>query len=248
MRLPALQGLIRRRLLINFRADPAIIAALLPKPLRPKRHGDFALVGICLIRLEAIRPDGWPAWCGLSSENAAHRIAVEWDGPQGPAEGVYIPRRHTSSWLNHRAGGVLFPGEQKRAAFKVADSAGQISLDLRSADGETQVRLETREADQLPTGSCFATLAASSAFFQAGSTGYSATTGGRKADGLRLDAERWQFRPLEVASVRSSFFEETAAFPAGSLAFDHALIMRDIPHRWHAVPDLALGAQGRTVA
>ena len=29
---------------------------------------------------------------------------------------------------------------------------------------------------------------------------------------------------------------------AGSIHFDHALIMRDIPHRWIALPDIALGA------
>jgi hypothetical protein len=44
--------------------------------------------------------------------------------------------------------------------------------------------------------------------------------------------------------VTSSFFDDRSVFPAGGISFDHALIMRDIPHRWKALPDIALGAPG----
>ncbi|MEA2492488.1 MAG: hypothetical protein QOJ29_399 [Thermoleophilaceae bacterium] len=37
---------------------------------------------------------------GLRSENASHRIAVEWDTAVGIRTGVYIPRRDTGSGLN----------------------------------------------------------------------------------------------------------------------------------------------------
>jgi hypothetical protein len=36
----------------------------------------------------------------------------------------------------------------------------------------------------------------------------------------------------------SSFFEDEKRFPRGSVQFDHALIMRDIPHEWHEAEDL----------
>jgi hypothetical protein len=49
-------------------------------------------------------------------------------------------------------------------------------------------------------------------------------------------------RPLRAETARSSFFDDLAIFPAGSIAFDHALLMRDIPHRWKALPGLPLGA------
>jgi len=39
--------------------------------------------------------------------------------------------------------------------------------------------------------------------------------------------------------MHSSFFER---FPASSVAFDCALVMRDIPHEWHTEPDLILAA------
>ena len=231
-------------MLVNFRADPEVVRRLLPAPFKPKRHAGHAMVGICLIRLEAIRPTGWPAWCGLSSENAAHRIAVEWQEGGARREGVFIPRRHTGSRLNQLAGGRLFPGEQLAADFSVDDARGSVRLRMQSKDGRTTVAVVGKETDALPAGSCFATLADSSAFFAAGSVGYSANHGGSRADGLELATAQWTVRPLQVETVTSSFFDDRSVFPSGSIQFDHALIMRDIPHRWMALPDIALGAQG----
>src|SRR6266566_1188714 len=118
MRLPVVRGLIDRRLLINFRIDPAALAAFLPPPFRPQLIGSYALGGICLIRLKQMRPWFFPAAVGAESENVAHRFAVEWDGLDGRGQnGVYIPRRDSSSWLNTLAGGRLFPGLHHHARF-----------------------------------------------------------------------------------------------------------------------------------
>ena len=38
MKLPVIQGTIRRRLLVNFRVDPAVMQKSLPSRLRPKLH------------------------------------------------------------------------------------------------------------------------------------------------------------------------------------------------------------------
>jgi hypothetical protein len=76
MRFPRVHGTIRRRLLVNFRVAPDVIQRLLPAPFQPKLHHGRAIAGICLIRLEGIRPRRFPSMLGLSSENAAHRIAV----------------------------------------------------------------------------------------------------------------------------------------------------------------------------
>jgi hypothetical protein len=76
VRVPRVHGIIRRRLLVNFRVDPVMIQRLLPPRFRPKLHDGHAVAGICLIRLEQIRPRRFPSIVGVSSENAAHRIAV----------------------------------------------------------------------------------------------------------------------------------------------------------------------------
>lgn len=70
MTLPV-ESSIERRLLLNFRADPTIVAALLPEGFRPLVVRNWAVVGICMLRLTRIRPAGSPRWVGLSSENAA---------------------------------------------------------------------------------------------------------------------------------------------------------------------------------
>ncbi len=93
MKLPIIHGYIDRRILINFTADPDIVSKIIPKPFRPKIYKDKAIVGICLIRLKNIKPKGLPNFAGVSSENGAHRIAVEWDEEGQTKEGVYIPRR-----------------------------------------------------------------------------------------------------------------------------------------------------------
>ena len=61
MRIPVIQGVIRRRLLVNYRVSPEAIARILPAPFRPKLQRGYAIAGICLIRLEQIRPRWLPA-------------------------------------------------------------------------------------------------------------------------------------------------------------------------------------------
>jgi hypothetical protein len=232
MQLPKVHGVIGRRLLVNFRAEPSVIQRHLPSPFRPKLHEGHAVAGICLIRLEDIRPKRCPRMLGLSSENAAHRIAVLWEDDEGSHEGVYIPRRDTGSWMNHLAGGRLFPGEHQRATFRVEDSGDRIALRMRSADGRVQVEVAGRVAAELPSTSIFRTVAEASAFFEPGSVGYSATASGRRLDGVVLKTHSWSVAPLAIDEVSSSYFADQAVFPAGTVAFDCALIMRNVAHEW----------------
>jgi hypothetical protein len=237
MKFPAVRGIIKRRMLVNFRVDAEGMQRLLPAPFRPKLHQGYAIAGICLIRLEQIRPAGFPSFLGFSSENAAHRIAVVWDDPSGePMEGVFIPRRDTGSLLNHLGGGRVFPGEHHLASFHVTDDGAHVDFNMESRDKAVSVRVRGSEADDLPSSSCFASLADSSRFFECGSIGYSVTCDVHRLDGLRLETHEWRARAFQIEQVSSSFFADTSRFPTGSVAFDHALIMRDIPHDWRQMP------------
>jgi uncharacterized protein YqjF (DUF2071 family) len=236
--LPTLHGLIRRRLLLNFRVDPAVLQRQLPARFRPKLHEGYALAGICLIRLEEIRPAHVPSIAGLSSENGAHRMAVTWEDESGSREGVYIPRRDTSSLLNHLVGGRVFPGEHHRARFDVQDDGTNVALRMQADDDGVTIEVRAKAAAALPATSVFADLATASAFFAAGSVGYSVTEEARHFDGIKLVTPRWEVGALDVAHVASSYFDDEALFPKGSIAFDCGLVMRDIAHEWHAEPDL----------
>jgi Uncharacterized conserved protein (COG2071) len=238
MKLPVIRGVIDRRILVNYRADPDVLARLLPPPFRPKVARGFGLAGICLIRLRKVRPSFLPAWLGLASENAAHRVAVEWQDGGTAGEGVYIPRRDTSSRLNVLAGGRLFPGVHHHARFRVEESGDRYSVALRSDDGVTSLAVRGRRTDLLPASSVFRSLKEASVFFQAGSLGYSATDDPCRFQGLELRCLRWHVEPLAVEEVRSSFFEDESLFPNGSVELDCALLMRGIEHEWHGRPDL----------
>ena len=233
MRIPVMQGLIDRRILVNYRVDPQVLARVVPPPFRPKLVGEAGMAGICLIRLKHIRPRFLPAFIGIGSENAAHRIAVEWDENGWTREGVFIPRRDTSSRLNTVVGGRLFPGVHHHARFQIAEAGGRYSIALDSDDDGTHVLVAGRVADQLPADSIFTSLSEASGFFQRGSLGYSVTRRPGEYDGLELETASWQVQPLAVDQVESSFFENLDLFPPGSVQFDCALLMKNLPHQWH---------------
>jgi hypothetical protein len=240
LKLPTIQGVIRRRLLVNFHADPEVVQRQLPARFRPKLHEGRAVAGICLIRLEHIRPKGLPAMIGMSSENGAHRIAVEWDEDGQTLEGVFIPRRDTNSAFNHLFGGRLFPGVQHEAAFEVEESDTRISLKMKARDNSVRVLVEGQVADKLPAGSIFKSLADASRFFEKGSRGLSVTADPRRLDSIALRTDQWRVEPIDLKSVYSSYFADESRFPVGSAVFDHALLMRNIAHEWLNASDMYL--------
>jgi len=130
MRLPVIQGIIRRRILANFRVDPETMQREIPSRFQPKLQNGKAVAGVCLIRLEHIRPRLMPEIVGLNSENAAHRVAVTWNENGVTREGVFISRRDTGSQFTHLAGGRIFPGEHHHASFEVTESENEISLTM----------------------------------------------------------------------------------------------------------------------
>ena len=239
MRLPVIQGIIRRRILANFRVDPEIIQREIPDRFRPKLHEGQAVAGICLIRLEHIRPKSLPEFIGISSENAAHRVAVLWDDEGGrEREGVFISRRDTNSQLNHLLGGRVFPGEHHHAVFSISESGPEINLSMKSKDDEVSIVIQGTISPSLPGTSIFSSLTQASSFFEGGSLGYSVTANPNRLDGLKLETSDWRVEPLDVSSIHSSYFSNVSKFPTGSIEFDHALIMRNIEHEWHTASDL----------
>ncbi|MEJ5945393.1 DUF2071 domain-containing protein [Pseudokineococcus basanitobsidens] len=235
---------VERRLLLTWRADPEVVARLLPAPFRPQLVGGAAVVGVCCIRLGSVRPRGLPAAVGLRAENAAHRVAVAWDGPDGERTGVWVARRHTGSRLVALAGGRLFPGRQGRARFDVDESDERVRVAV-SADDGTRLAADVEVVPELSGSTLFADLAEASDFFRTGSTGWSAAGvagDGRAHEGMRLDTDAWHVDACRVLEVRSSLYDDPVLFPPGTVVLDDALLMRRVPVTWTALRPLPAGA------
>lgn len=234
MPIPTIRGLIDRRVLVNFRVDPDVLSGVCPAPFRPQIVNGYGVAGICLIRLTHIRPNPLPAFLGISSENAAHRIAVQWGPEHQPSSGVYIPRRDTSSRLNALAGGRIVPGVHHRAKFDVRETEDNYHIAMQSLDGSAQVVVDGHTTSKLPADSIFPSVASCSQFFEDGSLGYSPAKTTNQFDGLELKSFNWHVEPLAVTHVKSSFFDDHETFPDGTVKFDNALLMRGIDHQWHS--------------
>ncbi|HKS36706.1 MAG TPA: DUF2071 domain-containing protein [Verrucomicrobiae bacterium] len=231
---PAVHAVMARRILLNFRVQPDSVAPWLPPPFRPRLIKGWAMAGICLIRLEQMRPAWLPRGCGMASENAAHRIAVEWTENGRAREGVFIPRRDTNSLINRIVGGRLFPGVHHAAAFRCDQRGAQFEVTLRSRDQETRASIVARLADGWPPGSVFGSLDEASAFFRNGGCGWSPSNN-CALEGVELRTENWKMRALDVERVESSFFNDPRRFAPGSVEFDSGLLMRGIEHQWRAL-------------
>jgi hypothetical protein len=248
MFLDTIHGLIERRVLLNYRINADILAKVLPPPYRPKMYAGWGVGGICMIRFKDLRPRGMPAWLGFNSENAAHRIAVNWNQDGGEMEGVYIPRRDTNSWFNKTLGGRIFPGIFNRSEFQVAETSKSVTVRIVRADGGVETAFAGETAKHLPTTSIFPNLAEATGFFSLGATGYSATRESNHYHGMELKTLNWTIEPLRIQEAQSCFFANRDQFPEGSVQLDCALLMKNVAHEWHSRPDLYLSKEGTSLS
>ncbi len=245
MFLDTIHGIIDRRVLLNYRIDPTVLQRVLPPPFQPKLYGGFGIGGVCMIRFKQLRPRFLPAWLGLGSENAAHRIAVQWQQDGEEREGVFIPRRDTNSWFNQTLGGRVFPGIFQSSRFESRETEASISLRILRADGGTEIAFAGHKSAELPHTSIFPSLEAAAGFFSLGATGYSATNTAGHYHGMELHSLNWTLAPLVIDRAQSCFFDDQQRFPPGSLGLDCALLMRGIEHEWRSRPDLFLSSTAK---
>jgi len=222
---------IERRLLVNYRIDPGVLERHLPAPFRPQLVSGWAVGGVCFIRLGGLRPAHFPRAMGLTTENVAHRFAVEWDDDRGTQVGVFVPRRDTDSRLTALAGERVFPGVHRLARFGVAEDGPTLHITVASRDGGLGLSVDAHESAALGS-QLFSSVKEAIDFFRQGSLGYSSSGRSACLAGVRLECQQWDARPVSVDSMVSSMFDDVRAFPRGSCTLDSGLVMRDLPARW----------------
>ena len=200
----------------------------LPPEFTPKIVRGYAIGGICQVSLSEMRAKGMPPIIGTGSHNAAHRIAV--DSSQG--EGVYVTRRDTNSWLNAMSGGRLFPGMYSKAQFDVSVSEDHYSVRIENKENGLIMSINAAVASEFPEGSVFDSAEEISDFFKTGNIGWSSRDGKNEFDAIELKTVEWRMEPLEVEESYSAYFFDIERFPAGTVEFDSAMIMRNLKHSW----------------
>ena len=229
---------IERRLLVSYRIDPERVRAVLPRPFRPQLVNGHAIGGVCFIRMGALRAARLPRAAGVSTENVAHRFAVEWDDEHGSHAGVYIPRRDTNSRITAALGARIFPGAYHLARFEVAESPDMIRIGVRSRDRVVALSVAAIPTASL-TSALFAGVDEAAGFFREGALGLSPSAADGCLDAVRLSAANWEARPMTVSAMYSSLFDDATTFPAGTCALDSALLMTDITASWTAESDVS---------
>jgi hypothetical protein len=222
---------IERRLLVNYRIDPEVVERLLPAPFRPQVVSDWAVGGVCFLRLRALRPGLFPIALGLTTENVAHRFAVEWDDNEGLRRGVFVPRRDTNSRMTALGGDRVFPGAHRLARFEVRDEGSDLEIAVKSRDHTLNLSVLAHESATLG-GELFTDIDDAIEFFRQGSLGYSPSGSSDCITGVRLQCDSWNARPVAIEHMSSSLFDDTQAFPVGSCILDASLLMRNLDARW----------------
>ncbi len=78
--------------------------------------------------------------------------------------------------LNCLAGGRVFPGLHHYAKFEVSETQDDFDIAVQSSDALVSMSIHAHRTNRFSTSSIFANLDEASAFFRAGSLGYSATS------------------------------------------------------------------------
>ncbi|MEO6467740.1 MAG: DUF2071 domain-containing protein [Acidimicrobiia bacterium] len=235
---PVMDSVVERRLLVNYRIEPAVVARLLPAGFRPQLVRGWAVGGVCAIRLGSLRPRGLPAALGLTSEGCAHRFAVEWDEGDTVHRGVFIARRESGSHINVLAGDRLFPGRHAPARFGVDETRNQIAL--RCVGRDVRVAAAGSIGDALDGSRLFPDVTAASDFYRSAPFGYSSTGRTDRLEGMEFRTDAWNIEPFDLEHMESSYFDDRMRFPVDAIALDSAFVMRHVPATWHPAPSLDL--------
>lgn len=213
---PALHGRIARRILVDWMVAPERTTAALPPGLTPRLVEGQAVVGICLIQLDGLRPKGLPAAIGRPVSAIAHRISVR---DETGRSGVYVPRRDTPSIAAQLVGGRLWPGVHGPAAVRWTESDDRIAVTAVADDLEVEVVVQRTSAQ--PVGPDLIALHASEPV---------AWSPGRRGqlEEAELRCETFDAAPVQLHRARSSWIAATF----GDLDPPRAVEMRNIPMRW----------------
>lgn len=225
-------SLVDRQLLINFRMDPAIVRQFLPVGVEPRVIHGFAIGGICVVRLNK-RKLG-PLIRIRESENVAHRFAIcppaATSHESQASSCVYVCRAHTSSRWNSFLGNRILAGRYHRANIDVEESPEVIRVKMTSRDKSSQLSFSGVTGCGHPMESIFSSIGEALRFLEQCSIRRAIESRSSGSNGISHRVSWKQLVPLRTQGLETSFFYDESRFPAGSIEFDSAFILRSREH------------------
>lgn len=190
---------------LHWRFDPAVIAPLLPDPLRPHLHDGSAWVGLTPFRIEGFRPPVLPPLPGLSSfpETNLRTYAVDPDG----RDGIHFFSLEADS-LATTVAARAFNVPYHWAAMRVEWHEGSVRYISRRRIGTPA----THDITVLPGAACTPDELTDLDHWLTGRWRSWARPAGRLSD-VPVEHQPWPLRHAEVLELDETLFT-TAGLPA----------------------------------
>ncbi len=213
--LSPLQRTLHSRCLVYYRAEPDVIARLLPEDVEPAVYRGYSLVGLRWTRCTGI--PGFrrsaPVWDELSF---CFPVASDDEG----SHRVWVSRRETSSRFSAHWVSRVVRGEYELASFEVEDTPARLELTVEH-DGTEELHLSAESRGEF-VGSLFLSTHQVEEYLQRSGAIQPRNPLVPSAPDLAAAGGNWAIDPLAIYELRCPYFEDEARFPKGSLQQDSA--------------------------
>ncbi|HET6330444.1 MAG TPA: DUF2071 domain-containing protein [Holophagaceae bacterium] len=203
-----MQSFIRRCWLVTHRVPEAQVRSLLPPELHPVTYGGFAFLNTVIARMEAMRPQGLPAFLGLDYWHVGYRIYAKALTPQGEQEGLYFLRSDCDRRLLTMAGNLFSDFRFHTARILVTDTTPVTSVRVEVPGADVELDLNSDQETLLAAGSPFGTLAEAEIFLKYKPCGLASASRGRvNAIPIQRDESAWHARPVKVRHQHLAYLD-----------------------------------------
>jgi len=225
-----MRGLVRRRFLINYPVEPALLEPFVPPGGELSLHQGKAWLSDCFVHISHMRPSVMPPGLGMSFHYLIHRTRARLPFPDGKKrEAVLVLDPTIDSRLLKTFGSAMtgVPFKRRPIEFVTDGSAWRLGVrDGKELIYEAMIRGSSFGTD-MPTNSPFADLSSADEFLLGVSYGGSWN---KQAGTLKILAEThnpWQAKVGTCDTRQHAFLERLGIdIPRA----DHVITMVDCPH------------------
>lgn len=231
-----MQGRISACVLLAYRTPKRGVEQLVPRGLELVTRGEWAFWNVVASRIEAMRPSGLPAWCGLGYTHVAYRLYVRSTSTSKPVEGLFFVRSDADNALIATTGNWLsdFRFHHSQIEFKATNEDLNLKVHHPQAPAELHATPSTGEITSSFDSPCFSSRGEAAHFLKYRPLGLAPGPKAlRLAEVFRAETE-WRETPLTVRTARFPFLEKF-----GAHQLELATEVAPIDYRWRLGKQIA---------